>query len=120
MTAVAPVDAAAAASTTAPRLGSRRLSLGAWLGLLPFLAYVTVFLVWPTLSVIARGADGRVVKLAVASETLESGVVKIRGSIAELGLEPGEWLLEFQLLRAGWPPRFEQKLAQHRIVIEPQ
>jgi putative spermidine/putrescine transport system permease protein len=55
------VDAAAAASTTAPRPGSRRLSLGAWLGLLPFLAYVTVFLVWPTLSVIAgafRSEDG--------------------------------------------------------------
>jgi putative spermidine/putrescine transport system permease protein len=33
----------------------------AWLGLLPFVAYVAVFLIWPTLSVVAgafRGTDG--------------------------------------------------------------
>jgi putative spermidine/putrescine transport system permease protein len=37
------------------------VSVGAWLGLLPFLAYVAIFLVWPTGSVIAgafRGSNG--------------------------------------------------------------
>ena len=41
-----------AASTRAPRGRSRRTGLAPWLGLLPFLAYVTIFLVWPTLSVV--------------------------------------------------------------------
>jgi putative spermidine/putrescine transport system permease protein len=55
------VGVAATAPTTAPRGGSRRIGAGPLLGLLPFLAYVTVFLVWPTLAVIAgafRGTDG--------------------------------------------------------------
>ena len=55
------MDAAAAASTTAPRAGWRRTGVAPWLGLLPFLLYVTIFLVWPTLSVVAgafRSEDG--------------------------------------------------------------
>jgi len=53
--------AATTAATTAPRRGSRRLQVGPVIGLLPFLAYITIFLVWPTGSVIAgafRGTDG--------------------------------------------------------------
>jgi putative spermidine/putrescine transport system permease protein len=55
------VDAAAAATTTAPRAGWRRTSVVPWLGLLPFLVYVAIFLVWPTLSVVSgafKGDDG--------------------------------------------------------------
>jgi putative spermidine/putrescine transport system permease protein len=46
------VDAALAASTT-PRRRGRRVGVGPLLGLLPFLAYVSVFLIWPTLAVVA-------------------------------------------------------------------
>lgn len=78
------MDAAAAASTTAPRRGSRRLSVGGWLGLLPFLAYVTVFLVWPMLSVIAgafRGDDGGFTLDRIKALTEETPLRALRESL---------------------------------------
>jgi putative spermidine/putrescine transport system permease protein len=78
------VDATAAASTTAPRARSRRTSVAPWLGLLPFLVYVTIFLVWPTLSVVSgafRSEDGGFTLERVRALTDETALRALRQSL---------------------------------------
>jgi putative spermidine/putrescine transport system permease protein len=78
------VDVVGAASTTAPRARGRRTSVAPWLGLLPFLLYVTIFLVWPTLSVVAgafRNENGGFTLERIRALTDETAVHALKQSL---------------------------------------
>jgi putative spermidine/putrescine transport system permease protein len=78
------VDVTAVASTRAPRAGWRGTRLVPWLGLLPFLLYVAIFLVWPTLSVVAgafRSEDGGFTLERVRALTDETALNALKQSL---------------------------------------
>lgn len=51
----------------------------------------------PTLTVIARDRRGHATSLALVPEFAPSGSIRLSGSIAKIGLTPGEWTIEFTL-----------------------
>ncbi|MFV8755565.1 hypothetical protein ACNOYE_33870 [Nannocystaceae bacterium ST9] len=72
----------------------------------------------PHLAVLARDARGRTTPLAAKLERAESGAIRLSGTIAELGLAPGEWTIEFTLLRAsGW--QLERTTLALPITVQP-
>lgn len=53
----------------------------------------------PLVAARARDAEGQVHPLALRFESAPSGALHTQGTIAELGLAPGEWTIELTLLR---------------------
>jgi putative spermidine/putrescine transport system permease protein len=78
------VDAGTASATGTTRPRSRRSGVGAWVGLAPFLVYVAIFLIWPTLSVVAgafRGKDGGITFERITALTDETPMRALRESL---------------------------------------
>ena len=73
-----------AASTTKPTRGARRWRVGPSLGLLPFLAYVTIFLVIPTITVVSgafTSEDGGFTLERIRALTEETPMRALRESL---------------------------------------
>lgn len=72
----------------------------------------------PAVRVIARDVHGRVTPLSPTILVADSGALRLTGTIAELGLGPGEWTIEVVLLRtSGW--HVDAVVVAKPMILEP-
>jgi hypothetical protein len=72
----------------------------------------------PDFAVIARDTQGRATPVFPTAHVADSGAIRLTGTIADLGLAPGEWTIEVVLLRAsGW--NFDAVVVTKPLVLEP-